>query len=360
MDLEQQKNSGFIEEPQKVLDWEMGGESGIGGVVNSLADWAQDLPDGERQSNANFDTYGCVSFSANNCLEIQLNYQIRNGLIKPEALAFLQNNGYLVNGKVNFSDRFLAKVSGTTQQGNSMTKVWDSIRKYGAVPESAWAFPSNSNWTTYYGDVPAALFQLGLEFLKHFQVQYEWVVYKGIGLVFVDTLKAALLISPCQIASPTCSPWNTDALITNCGLTQPNHCTTVFKVEDGDILDFDQYSPFVKHLSKDYPIIYVMRGVISSVTDANQAPVNFAHNFDTDMNFGDRSDEVTKLQLALQADGEFPVSMQATGYYGAITQAAVKAFQIKHAVAPLTELAALNGKKVGPQTRASLNLLFNK
>ena len=44
-------------------------------------DWKPYLPTGEKQSNRYFDTMACVTFSALNTLETQLNYQMANGTL---------------------------------------------------------------------------------------------------------------------------------------------------------------------------------------------------------------------------------------------------------------------------------------
>ena len=71
-----------------------------------------------------------------------------------------------------------------------------------------------------------------------------------------------------------------------------------------------------------------------------------------------RNPAVAALQKALKLDGVFPDSTPETGYYGLITQKAVKEFQKKYAVAGWWELLTVNGKRVGPKTRAKLNLLY--
>ena len=85
---------------------------------------------------------------------------------------------------------------------------------------------------------------------------------------------------------------------------------------------------------------------------------SFYHKFIVDIKFGTESDEVTALQRALQIDGTFPKGIKPTRYFGDITRRAVLDFQIKYQIAPLSELYGLNGKSVGPKTRAKLNVLF--
>jgi hypothetical protein len=77
-----------------------------------------------------------------------------------------------------------------------------------------------------------------------------------------------------------------------------------------------------------------------------------------DLGFGMDNLEVSYLQRALMYEECFPIDVPATGYYGNITAKAVLLFQQKYQVASEEELVTLEGKKVGPKTRAKLNELF--
>lgn len=79
------------------------------------------------------------------------------------------------------------------------------------------------------------------------------------------------------------------------------------------------------------------------------------HIFLEDLWLGTYSDEVRALQDCLRYDGEFPANADSTGYYGPVTQTAVQKFQVKHGIAAPGELGY---GRVGPKTRAMLNLIF--
>lgn len=87
-------------------------------------------------------------------------------------------------------------------------------------------------------------------------------------------------------------------------------------------------------------------------------PDTFNYNFLKDIKYGQNNMEVAALQDALRADGEFPETVQSSGYYGLITARAVLAFQTKYQIDSMSELIKLNGKSVGPKTRQKLNQLF--
>ena len=75
------------------------------------------LPSPERQSSRNFDTYACVSYSFINAIEINFKRLIELQMISADNLKWLEDNGYFINGEINFSDRFLAVMSGNKTWG---------------------------------------------------------------------------------------------------------------------------------------------------------------------------------------------------------------------------------------------------
>src|SRR6185503_14551846 len=126
----------------------------VGGVLpyevrNQSGNWTAWLPPGEWQKQL-VDTMACVTFSLLNCIETQ---------------------EYFLTGKqINYSDRWIAMMSGTTPQGNYLGTVADTVRKYGLVKEESWPTPPNYTWASYYELPPQAkmaeLKAEGVEWLK--------------------------------------------------------------------------------------------------------------------------------------------------------------------------------------------------
>lgn len=206
--------------------------------VNPSGDWTVFLPFGESQSGVYGDTFACVTFSALNCLEIQLKKQ---GISK------------------NFSDRFSAKMSGTTRAGNYLQKVADSIRKDGVVDEDKWPWDPRGNspafdWDEFYKEIPVDVKGLGTSFISGYEVQYEWVPTD------LASLKKALKQAPLQIVTKVCSGWNNPP-VAGCGFGS-GHATTLYKIDDAGFHIFDHYEPYGKVLNHDYVIAYAMKYVI--------------------------------------------------------------------------------------------------
>ena len=234
--------------------------------------WTKYLPKGEKQHGLYFDTMACVTFSALNVVEIQLNYMVANNLISEESVKFFSDNGYLLNGQFNFSDRFTANMSGTTKSGNYLQKVWDSIRHDGLLPEKDWNYPREQrtpvfDWDDYYKEIPQELKDKALKVLDYLDFAYEWVFQNKISTYTEDELKELereLKHAPLQLAAPTCN-WGA-GILEPCGKTRASHATTIYEVTKF-IHDYDHYDPFLKTLSLKYIMPYIMKGVVTLKTN---------------------------------------------------------------------------------------------
>lgn len=114
-------------------------------------DWGEWLPSTEKQKDP-VETMACVTFSALNSLETQYKF--------------------LTGQEINFSDRFTAKMSDTTPQGNYQYKVADSIRKDGLVLESDYPSPTGTfDWNIYYQQIPQSVKDKAIKF----DIAYEWI-----------------------------------------------------------------------------------------------------------------------------------------------------------------------------------------
>lgn len=89
------------------------------------------------------------------------------------------------------------------------------------------------------------------------------------------------------------------------------------------------------------------------------APQKPKFSFTVPLQYDQTSLSVKYLQDVLKYEGFFPTSIISTAYYGEITRKGVLAWQIKHNVASLSELTQLQGRRVGAQSLAVLNSLYN-
>lgn len=223
-------NTGFLPIGPSDNDWKSSDISGINFELrNPSGDWTAYAPQGENQKFRNFDTMACVTYSALDSIETQLRL--------------------LTGQNFNFSDRFIAKLSGTTQNGNSLQEVADTIRKYGLVPEEVWPASDDFVWADYYKDIPAEILAKGKLFLNEWNITYEWVTDLG----------KELQHAPIQIATAVCPGWNNPP-VKSCGLPV-QHATCLLKTNSLTILD--HYQPYIKTLAADYPIPYKFKVLVS-------------------------------------------------------------------------------------------------
>jgi hypothetical protein len=355
-----ENNTGiFIVEP-KLGDFQVGAETGISKVLEPTGQYDKYLPTDETQSRNVFDCYGCVSFSAGNIFEILFEILMQRGEIPAEHIAFLKENGYFdENGKINVSDRQIAKLSGTTQNGNGLPTVADSVRHNGLVPEKKWPWPSemkdtmtrDEKWAIYYKEVPQEVIDLGKKFAEKFDILYQWVL---VGTYSTNLLRKALAYGPVQIAAAVCTPWSAtenDPPIKGCGCGA-QHATVVYGyTENYDWKDYDTYKSFRKLLAPNYCIPYAFQYQISAKIPPVVVP--FSYVFKVNLKSGaEATAEVKALQRALQtltrADKTPYMRPGVFGPYGPQTQTAVRKFQSDHGIMD-------DGSNFGPKTRTAMN-----
>ena len=101
----------------------------------------------------------------------------------------------------------------------------------------------------------------------------------------------------------------------------------------------------------------------TAVYNPDGVPARYVHNFNKDIAYGQKSEEVRALQQALQVDGSFPAGFSLNAkdypvaYYGDMTAQAVLKFRLKYGIDSSTDP---KGRNAGPKTRTKLNELFNK
>ena len=167
------KNYGLIIDERKPEDWIMGGTGNLKGVVlQENGQWDEFLPLFEAQYNP-VETYACASFGTLNAIEILLKR--------------------MFGADENYSDRFLAKVSGTDPKtGNSPQTVAEYLRKIGVPLQSKWDFTSDIDTSEkFYAPIPAKLFDYAKEdFSNKFILKHQYVNGNP------EDIKAALRYSP--------------------------------------------------------------------------------------------------------------------------------------------------------------------
>ncbi len=234
------------QEEQSEQDWVFGALSSP--CITDIPETEREnyLPRGEKQ-NVGEEKMDCASRSPINELETKFNWLLRNKKLLPENEKWLRDNGYITENGIEFSDRFIAILSGTTREGNSLKAPIDAIRKNGLVPK--YKLPQVSTFNDYHNkeSVTGSLLALGQQFLQRFKINYE----KVYQVHYKELLKEDMM-GVAGYAWPT--PVNGEYPKTD---SEPNHAFLMFKNPAYNI--FDNYeestNDFIKKLAPDYTFI---------------------------------------------------------------------------------------------------------
>lgn len=227
------KHFGYREDVILDSDYRFGGATKLPtNILRSNGDWKKFLPEIEYQRKNDVETSACVTFATHNALET----------------LFAAQYGM----KVNFSERYTAKLSGTTKDGNSPQKVIEYIRKYiGTIPDTMLPFDDSiKSWDKFYSGIQFNHLLIGLQWILRWNVQHEWV--DGTH----EAMKDALKFSPLGCAV---NAWHLEnGLYTRSG--SDNHWTLIIDYKDKDHwLVWDSYDKVIKKLEWNYSFTRVKR-----------------------------------------------------------------------------------------------------
>ena len=218
-------NYGFIRDEIKPEDYVFGSGQLAGEVLQPNGNWTNYLPPGELQNLHGVEPYACVSFGTLNALEILLRR---------------------VLGQVdNFSDRYLAFISGTKgKTGNSPHAVAEILRKAGDVRQLDWDFsPDINTYDKFYETPPSYLVVFAERFLDEYDFKHDFVPNTP------TAMKEALKYSPLGFSV---SAWYKDGEGFYYNAGQPNnHWVVCYGYEEGKYWKiFDSYSNDGTNLKK--------------------------------------------------------------------------------------------------------------
>lgn len=130
------------------------------------------LPIGEIQRGKE-DFMDCASRAPINILETKFNWLLKKDKLPHKK--WLQEQGYISESGITFSDRFIAILSGTTKTGNSLIAPLQAIHDNGLIPKKLLPAASYMTWYDYHNPemITSYMKYLGKEFRKRFMIYYE-------------------------------------------------------------------------------------------------------------------------------------------------------------------------------------------
>lgn len=223
------------------------------------------LPIGELQRGAN-DYMDCASRAPINDAETIFNYAYNNELIHPENMRWLEHTGYIVDSgreqtmegstvgkkKVEFSDRYIACKSGTTNSGNSLKAPVEAIHNWGLIPKKMFKGSPTMYRNEYLNPskITSAMEDTGKEFKRRFPVQF----YK----VYKHEFEKCLPTSPIDVAGHAWSRPDNNGVypLTNAPI---NHAFMYFATPKYKIFDnyIDRHDgDWIKRLAENYNLLH--------------------------------------------------------------------------------------------------------
>lgn len=170
-DLEKQKRD------ELETDWKFGALSPASIVTIPQEERDQYFPQGEVQFSTRGDFLDCATRNGPvEQLEALLTYHYLHNML-PQNKEWLREKGYIIDGKVALSDRFIAILSGTTKQGNSLKAPYDAVYRHGVIPKPMLPKEDWMTWEDYHNpeSITQEMRDLGQEFKRRFTVNYEEV-----------------------------------------------------------------------------------------------------------------------------------------------------------------------------------------
>jgi hypothetical protein len=224
------------------------------------ADLSRYRPTGEQQNN-NFEKMHCVSESACNTIETNVNYLValeKSGKADKNAselLKIFRYFGLIKDDKCLIDTNYVAIGSGTTMRGNSQERVADFIRHYGLVPKGT--LPDMPTWNQHYfrpgvkingNSMPAEVLDRGRKLVQFIEFNYEWVTPRN--------FKESYQYGAIQTSGYMPAPMHNG--IYQYSYNQRNHAMQVdYEATEYKGL-FDSYNPFGKKMAHNYNFGYGM------------------------------------------------------------------------------------------------------
>src|SRR3990167_4059034 len=240
--MNEPKNYGYIKSKWDEKNYCLGGNKLPEEIINPDGDWTGSLPPDEPQQ-IGFDTSNCTGFGLTNALEIQ--------------------HKFLYKEEINFSDRYLGIKAGTFPPGNNPQTVAEAARNGGLIPEAFLPFsPDLQNVNEYYsfkGGDKASCERAAREVQRSYKFGHDWLPKTG-DKISKETLQYALQRGTVCVALYAWAERNGKYYRPEGAADTHWTGAVLLKIkENGEMVIYDSYFPFIKILEVGYPIYSAKR-----------------------------------------------------------------------------------------------------
>lgn len=230
-------NRGLLKVAPTSTDLKKGSKRRLGGGPLTDGHWAKWLPvPKDQQPTLGVEPNDCVS----------------HGTLK--AVEILQN--FLFSQKNDYSERFLAKMTGTdVLNGNDPNTVAQFLKNKGCALEADWPQSTATSFQGFYANIPQSIQTLALDFVDEFAFGHEWVTDTS-----QSSLMEALKFSPLGVGVYAWQPGNETGFYVNPMDLPAEHYVTLYDYEANYYwLVYDSYVQEIKKLAWNFPFEMVKR-----------------------------------------------------------------------------------------------------
>lgn len=242
-------------------------------AMNGSGNWTSRLEFFTLQEINGFETNGCVLWTASEDFDAQMDYLIENGSVPEAMLAEIRTMGFMDLGNdglphFHSSPRFLQGRTGNGFNGNSLPDAWDAVRKYGVLPWTDLPFDSSVTEAEYLTPPSEVMLAKAAQFLALIggknAVQYHWVINDA--QKNLTEMAVALEQAPLQLGIALLdSGWNQVEPTDPPTGELPQHSVMNYAMDGSACQVLDHYVPFEKLLDVNYPVNYVLQGIVSII-----------------------------------------------------------------------------------------------
>lgn len=134
-----------------------------------------------------YDTSLCTQYSATDVIEHIINWDLENNEVPLVIKDWLQKEGYLVNGRLEISERLGGANSEMTPSGTYLYKTANAIKNFGIVPQSK--LPLATNFLDNINPllIPQDVYTLGKKSKEYITINWNWVDKSQVSEVLKDS-----------------------------------------------------------------------------------------------------------------------------------------------------------------------------